>query len=971
MRWGSLHATLKTLEAVELGADMALGPDINDRLPIRESLSPPQIARPVYECAEAVSVTGFMPHAVVRVFANGNDLLAEVEPPFGFETVQLLRRVQVGETLTAQQEVGGQRSAHSMQPATVEPLDGNRIRATKPLVVAPLYECGVVVPVGNLVPSTRVHVTENDAEVGATAVAQNYHPVVTIPLHANSTVKAAAVACGGTDHEVRGPESDGVSPLPAPSPIPAPTVDAASLIPGSDVVTLTGLLVGAGVEIFDNGVLVSSGWYATTGANWFPLEKRLSNTPITARQQLCGNFSAPSAPEIPSATLAAPEVIGPICAGARHVVVRRSTINATVVILRNGNPMTHGGAAPGDLVLGLGQNAQLSAGDTVTAVQYMNGTLSPTSNTVTVSSGLREPAIEVLGGHPFFAPHAGEQAIPGGVFPRGRGSGPRIRVQACCTDRVTAWITGPDDQRVADLELTQLYPGYYEAQWDWNSESGWGVPTGIPVGEYRVHARSRCQELEGSASFFVIFDPDGVGGPARFTFDPAAVWFATGTNSIRGLHYYMRCSDWRVFRIAIQAVARATDPFFAAVAVARAEEALFAYSLNYHTNDVLDLVTNYTEAQCADDAACLTALLRAIGVPAHPVTADAALETGAANWTFDTWIEFLAAQNGVTQWWALHPHEYPGMAPESRPVFGVRGVANKAFNDLVVMANEKWVFAALDDGTPDVTYARNTCGEPQQSITQAQWIDQLCEAGYWTQTHWDCAGVRPQSLAPGNGFRITNGELEFGGRITGTAHLVNPMDRRVFGTAAVDLVAHRLEDKAFGDKVIHTSIRRVAVDPEGAIEIGFEFDLPRTLAPGEELYLRARLNQQTALLQQLRLRQALSADLDAPPEWTQGGDATVRITLTNIGRETAEDLYIELVAPYALQPEPSRIRLDALDVGEQRELQVTVKGVAPLPSGSLHVAISSRNLGALLLRRPFRVRDRDSAVEATTGVRLD
>ena len=402
---------------------MAEGPDINDHFPLRESLSPPLIDHPVFECAEAVFVTGFMAHARVSVFANLNDPLAQEEPPFGFATITLNRRVNAGESLTATQEVNGQTSLHSSLPAIVQPLDQNRIRNTKPDIVEPLYECGRVVPVANLVPSTRLHVLENGAEIGQAAVAQTFHAVLTPPLKVGSQISAVQVACEGTNHEIKGPQSDFASPppLPAPSPPPAPTVDAASLIPGNDVVTLTGLLVGAGVQIFDQGNLVSSGWLATAGANRFPLDKRLSNTPIKATQELCGNVSPASDPVVPAGRLEALQVLGPICVGARFVVIRDSTINATVVVLRNGQPMTHGGAAPGDIVLQLGQNASLNVGDVVTALQYMNGSISATSDLVIVTAGLGEPSVEILGGDPFFLPKANEEPIGGPVFPRGRG----------------------------------------------------------------------------------------------------------------------------------------------------------------------------------------------------------------------------------------------------------------------------------------------------------------------------------------------------------------------------------------------------------------------------------------------------------------------------------------------------------------------------------------------------------------------
>lgn len=952
---------------------MAEGPDINDKFPLRESLSPPLIAHPVFECAEAVLVTGFMAHARVRVFANLNDLLAEEEPPLGFATITLNRPVKVGESLTATQEVNGQSSLPSSLPVVVQPLDENRVRNTKPDIVEPLYECGRVVPVANLVLSTRLHIMENGVEIGQAAVAQTYHAVPTQPLKAGSQVSAVQVACEGTNHEIKGPQSDFASPPPltAPSPPPAPKVDAASLIPGNDVVTLTGLLVGASVQIFDQGNLISSGWLATAGANWFPLERRLSNTPITATQELCGIVSPSSDPEIPAGRLEATEVLGPICVGARFVVIRRSTINATVVVLRNGQPMTHGGAAPSDIVLQLGQNASLNIGDVVMALQYMNGTISPLSAPVVVTAGLGEPSVEILGGDPFFLPKANEEPIPGSVFPRGRGPGPTIRIQACCIREVKAWITDPRGDRIVSLDLDQLYPGYYQATWSWNSRSEWPIPDGIPVGEYIVHVQSACQEREAAARFYVVFDPVAIGGPPRFSFDSTAVWFGTGNNSVRGLHYYLHCSDWRVFRIAIQAVSNQTVPYDAAISVARAEESLFGYSLNYHTNDVVDLIVNYSEAQCADDAACLTALLRAVGIPAHPVTADAGLETGAAYWTFDTWVEFLSDHVGAVEWRIFHSHEYPGMQPEPRNVFGLRGVANKGFNDLIIMANEMWVLAQLDDGSDDVSYGRNECGEPNQTVTRAPWVDELCESGYWSQPHWECAGVRPRSFVAGNGFRLTGSELTFGGRLSGTVHLANTMEDRHFGRLVVELVTKRLESKSFVDKLLQAVELSVAVDPDGSIMLPFDFDLPPTLSPGYDLYLRARLDERSALILPVLLPSPLQARLDMPPVWQEGAEGTIRVLLRNAGNFALRMVEVGIEAPYALSLERQHVaRLDVLAPGEEREISFMTRAIATLSSGSLHVAIASTNGGGLMLRQPFRVEGPPSRIESQTSLRL-
>jgi len=270
------------------------GPTINDHFPISDSLSPPRISNPVYECAEAVHLTGFVPHAIVRVYAGGGEQIAEEEPPFGFADVPLWRRVGKDERLTATQIVLGKESGQSSPDVIVEALPASAITTTRPVVGKTLYECGRVVPVSNLVPSTRVHVTENAVEVGVEPTATPNHPVVTTPLHKDGQVTAQQLGCEGTDHQITGLVSDPpVTVKPAPDPVPAPAFDEPSLIPGNDVATLTKLLIGATVRVTRGGAVIGDG-LATAESNWIPLNAKLDGSAIQATQELCGKVSPPS-----------------------------------------------------------------------------------------------------------------------------------------------------------------------------------------------------------------------------------------------------------------------------------------------------------------------------------------------------------------------------------------------------------------------------------------------------------------------------------------------------------------------------------------------------------------------------------------------------------------------------------------------------------------------------------------------------
>ncbi|SEE40939.1 Transglutaminase-like superfamily protein [Streptomyces sp. 2231.1] len=940
---------------------MAREPRINDRYPIEKSLSPPVVGKPIPECSEAVYVSGFVPGATVRVFANGSELLAEVVCEFGFAEIPLQRPLKLGESVTATQTVENLTSTHSAWPVKVTALPTSAVKTDKPKSSGDIYQCGRIVPVDGLTPGVRVHVEDNGAEVGNEPTAATWHAVTTQPLTFPGNVRARQIACEGSGHEITGPWSDDAPVKAAPDPMPSPTVDPNTLIPGNDTVTVQQLLVGSAIEIKDGGALVSSGWLANGSGNLFPINPPLTgSSSITATQELCGRTSLPSAPVTPSGTLQAPTILGPICHGAQYVVVRDTTINANVVILRNGQTVGYAGAAPGDVVIALGSNIQLHAGDVVTALQYMGDTVSPTSHGVTVVGGIGEPAVELLGGEPFFLPKGEEEAIDGPVFPRGRGA-VTIRVQACCTEEVKAELLDPDGTVITEVQLTDLAPGYFTGAWNWPN---WPTdPNVIPVGRYAVRVTTGCDQRPVTVPFYVIFNPADVNGPSRFSFDDTAVWFASGVNSTKGLHYYLHPSDNRVFSRALNAVSGLTDSYDAAVAVARMEEGLFDYSLSYHTQDVVSMLTSFTEAQCADDACVLTAFMRAVGIPCHPVTVDAALETGAADWTFDTWVEFLAPHDGTTDWRILHPHQYPAMAPETRGQFGTtRDVATNSFNDYVIMAGENWVLAELDDGTNDVTCTRQACGQPGQNLTKAPWIVELCEAGYWSQTHWDCTAVRARSLRVDESLDLAR--ADFGDQVEGVLRIVNTTREDHTTVVIVDLISHDSRSKAFVGARHGQLMAETVVPAEGLLELPIDFQLPRTLPPGHDLYVRAQADGRMLTLEPVPVTPRIDAFLDFPATWRVGEYFEARATVRNISGALVQDVIVSLDTPFALivsgsEPGSSDsetlVRWAQLPAGEEREVRWTVRAIAPLQSGSAHLRVSTADGGGKLVPRPFRV----------------
>jgi len=357
---------------------------INERFPVGKpgNLSPPIVDKPIHECAGAVHVRGFAPGALVEIWVGQAELVGTAIPDFGFADITLTRALALGESITATQTVNNVKSDYSSIPALVTAWGP---ALNRPTVVPEIWECGRIVSVNDLVPSTRVKIFEDGTPRGQAESPQGYKSVFTnAKLTANKPVTAQQLACEDS------PAKTISSPLSLPlqvNPSPgvnftAPELIADTLIVGNDAITLTGLYQGAHVKIYDQSVSIGDGW-ATGTSNWVPLSTPLkANSVISATQALC-DVSPESDKLTPSTVLPAPTIVGPLCDDDQVVRIDGAILNATVVVLQLGEVVAFGGASPGgETTLGLG--TALIPGKPVTAIQYMGNTVSSSSSTVDV-----------------------------------------------------------------------------------------------------------------------------------------------------------------------------------------------------------------------------------------------------------------------------------------------------------------------------------------------------------------------------------------------------------------------------------------------------------------------------------------------------------------------------------------------------------------------------------------------------------
>jgi hypothetical protein len=360
---------------------------INPKFPIsgrdsggRSSLSPPVIAV-VDDCSTHVYVQSFIPKATIKVFLNGSTLIGTGTPPFAFGAITLTQPVHAGDHLTAIQIVNGLQSLPSTPATLVGALPA---ALPTPSVDPTIYACGHVVPVRDLI--SGVNVSASDTSAGGAQIGSaftpndwgtDWAPVVTSTLVGGHQITATQSTCTLPPSPPAAPQTV----LADPSPLLAPRLD--TPIIGNDAVTLHELYTGADVQTFDHANVIGSG-FATGSDNWMRVAPIAATASISAQQSLCS--AGPHSPaQTPSDSIPPPLLLGPICPAQSIVKVRNTTIDATLVLLKNGVVVGNGGAAPGDVPLSIAPPASFKVGDDVRVVEYIGSLVSPGSNVITVN----------------------------------------------------------------------------------------------------------------------------------------------------------------------------------------------------------------------------------------------------------------------------------------------------------------------------------------------------------------------------------------------------------------------------------------------------------------------------------------------------------------------------------------------------------------------------------------------------------
>jgi hypothetical protein len=335
----------------------------------------------VYACGQCLWLDGMVPGATVEVTAGGAPRGSGTAAD-GSARISLSAPTLASDTLVATQTACGIAGLPTPLPAP-DPLPGEKGQLAPPTVEAPLRACQRAVTVSNVIDGARVilqeTLTPGFTEQACFDLPTLWFPVP--PLKAGASVSAVQTMPGC---HLKSPPSASVPVGPA-TPVPVPVV-VPPLCAGSVSVRVDGLLPGSPVEIFEGSTSLGTG-SAPASTFDFPVPPLSANATITARQELCSNWSAPSAgvkvnPK--PASLPTPAVMSPLyeCGAAVHVSNLHPGSSVYVYSVQLGGPIGYAAvyATQADVLVA----PQLIKGDHVYAVQHGCGLVSSQSAAVLV-----------------------------------------------------------------------------------------------------------------------------------------------------------------------------------------------------------------------------------------------------------------------------------------------------------------------------------------------------------------------------------------------------------------------------------------------------------------------------------------------------------------------------------------------------------------------------------------------------------
>ncbi|MPZ34713.1 MAG: DUF1326 domain-containing protein [Rhodospirillales bacterium] len=346
------------------------------------------------QCGECVWLEGLVPGAKVEL-RDGATVLGSGESYDGNARFHLTTPLSTAMSIKAQQDACGMAGTITNGPPVDMVVEKLRTLPT-PIVETPLHECERAVTISNIVHGATVTLLRSagpnlQACFDLDALWFGVNP----PLSLGETISARQELFGQCKLK-----SADAAPVTVQDNTPVPVANVVPpLCAGNTTVVLSGLVMGARVEIRADGAPLGIAESPVDGTYDFLVPALVGGTMITAIQELCGEWSAPGAGVLVDpapASLPTPKVHDPLYECGAAVRVSNLHVGARVYVYSTllGAPI---GERVADAVqVDVAVAPLLIQGDKIYAVQRGCGLVSSKSDAVVVGKIERVPAPKVV-----------------------------------------------------------------------------------------------------------------------------------------------------------------------------------------------------------------------------------------------------------------------------------------------------------------------------------------------------------------------------------------------------------------------------------------------------------------------------------------------------------------------------------------------------------------------------------------------
>jgi hypothetical protein len=332
----------------------------------RKLLSPPIVDEPLYQCAAAVTVRGYVTDAQITVQVNGTNVATVPggSPWPNGVTVPLPSPLVAGDKVRARQKTPTATSGWSPTIVVGDHTKDYPAGPPRPEInPAPVYKCGIRTGVSNLLIGGNVWITADGVEVGRVDGCAAHQGVNVSPAYSlGQKVRAWFELC-------KDPSPPSVQHITQNPPNPLPTLTFDPIYAGGTQLTVWNVVNGAKVTIYRGGVNQGTWpcWGSGLSVGGFSTFNAAET--FTATQAMCPGDpeSSPGTGTVqPCSALPAPQV-GPVQGGDNVITLTSFVPDAVIRVYLNGALVGVGG---GPAVL---LTKTVKQGDTLHVIQDLAG----------------------------------------------------------------------------------------------------------------------------------------------------------------------------------------------------------------------------------------------------------------------------------------------------------------------------------------------------------------------------------------------------------------------------------------------------------------------------------------------------------------------------------------------------------------------------------------------------------------------